>query len=291
MSIAEWFSNFEAALAVNNGGTIAERARRITRRLNSTYWNTDSEFAHRFYAGSYGRTTAIRRLSDVDMIYELPASVFVQYDNYAGNGQSALLQSVRQTLRLSFPSTQIAADGQVVVVPFSDGNRFEVVPAFLNDNGTHLYADTNNQGQWKLMEPKAEIEAMRARNLACNGNLIPLCKFMRAWKDYVGVGISGILIDTLAYQFIERWQYRDKSYLYYDFMSRDFFRFLADQDKSQSWWRAPGSGRWVFGGGFQFRANQAHATALAAIEAEMDTPKRPWTAVTKWRSVYGPAFG
>jgi hypothetical protein len=74
-------------------------------------------------------------------------------------------------------------------------------------------------------------------------------------------------------------------------MCRDFFKFLADQEKSQSWWRAPGSGRYVFGGGFQYRANQAYSIALEAIEAEMDTPKRVWTAVTKWRSLFGSSFG
>ena len=46
---------------------------------------------------------------------------------------------------------------------------------------------------------------------------------VRAWKEKCNVPISGILIDTLAYKFIENWTYKDKSYLYYDFMSRDFF--------------------------------------------------------------------
>ena len=38
-----------------------------------------------------------------------------------------------------------------------------------------------------------------------------------------------MLIDTLAYQFIDGWGYKDKSYLYHDFLVRDFFYYLGKQ--------------------------------------------------------------
>jgi hypothetical protein len=59
---------------------------------------------------------------------------------------------------------------------------------------------------------------------------------MRIWRDYCSVPMSGALIDTLAYQFIENYQYRDKSFLYHDFMARDFFDFLSKQDEKQTVW-------------------------------------------------------
>jgi hypothetical protein len=51
---------------------------------------------------------------------------------------------------------------------------------------------------------------------------------MRAWKKEWSVDIGGLLIDTLAYQFIENYEYRDKSYLYYDFLCRDCFKWISD---------------------------------------------------------------
>lgn len=36
-----------------------------------------------------------------------------------------------------------------------------------------------------------------------------------------------MLIDTLAYQFIENYVNRDKAFLYHDLMRRDFFEFLS----------------------------------------------------------------
>ena len=46
-----------------------------------------------------------------------------------------------------------------------------------------------------------------------------LGRLMRGWAGYCAVPISGMLIDTLAYQFIDNYQYRDKSFLYHDFIS------------------------------------------------------------------------
>jgi hypothetical protein len=63
--------------------------------------------------------------------------------------------------------------------------------------------------------------------------LVPLCRMARAWKNKWDVKIGGLLIDTLAYQFIENYQYRDKSFLYYDFMCRDFFQWMSDQSETQ----------------------------------------------------------
>jgi len=144
---------------------------------------------------------------------------------------------------------KVGADGQVVVVSFTDGITFEVVPVFNNTDGSYTYPDSSDGGKWRTTNPRPEIEAIRSRNTTCNGNLVPLCMMMRAWKRKWEVPIGGLLIDTLAYQFIENYTYRDKSYLYYDFMCRDFFKWMVDQGEEQAYWKAPGSGQYVYGKG------------------------------------------
>jgi len=44
---------------------------------------------------------------------------------YVGNGQSALLQAVRASVKKTYSVTKVGADGQVILVPFDDGITFE----------------------------------------------------------------------------------------------------------------------------------------------------------------------
>lgn len=263
----------------------------ITRRLNTDFWTTTSDTAHSLYVGSYGRNTAIAGFSDVDMIFQLPYSEYVRYNNYVGNGQSALLQAVKASIEKTYATTSIRADGQVILVPFTDGITFEVVPAFEYENGSFTFPNANNGGSWQITNPRPEIKAVRDRNAATNGNLVPLCRMMRDWKNKWSVPIGGLLIDTLAYQFIETWEYRDKSYVYYDYMCRDFFKWMANQDENQEWWRAPGSGQYVWGKGlFQYKAKRCYNLSLEAIDHEMAIPKREWSAKQKWREIFTTNF-
>lgn len=291
MGLAEWFSTFCANIQVQDGGTISTRYKNITRRLNSDYWTTTSDTAHSLYVGSYGRNTAIQGISDLDMIFQLPYSVYEQYNNYSGNGQSALLNAVKTSIEKTYSTTSIRADGQVILVPFNDCITFEVVPAFINKDDSFTYPDSNNGGRWRTTNPKPEIEAIRARNAVCNGNLILLCRMMRSWQNKWNVPIGGLLIDTLAYQFIESYTYRDKSYLYYDFFCRDFFKWMAEQDENQEYWKAPGSGQYVYGKGlFQYKANRCYNISLEAIAHETASPKQEWSAKQKWRDIFGNSF-
>jgi hypothetical protein len=291
MGLAEWFSGFCDTIQVKDGGTISSRYKAITQRLNTDFWTTTSDSAHSLYVGSYGRNTATDGFSDLDMLFQLPFSVYEQYNAHQGNGQSALLQAVKTSIERTYSTTSVRADGQVILVPFTDGITFEVVPAFVNKDGSFTFPNANDGGSWKTTNPKPEIEAIRKRNNECNGNLVPLCRMMRAWKAKWEVPIGGLLIDTLAYQFIESYQYRDKSFLYYDFMSRDFFRWMADQNREQEFWKAPGSGQYVYGKGlFQYKATRCCNIACEAIAHETASPKQEWSAKQKWREIYGTAF-
>ena len=291
MGLAEWFNTFCASIQVQDGGTISTRYKAITRRLNTDFWTTTSDVAHSFYTGSYGRNTAIHGFSDLDMIFQLPYFVYEQYNSYAGNGQSALLQAVKRSIEKTYSTTSIRADGQVILVPFNDGITFEVVPAFVNTDNSYTYPDANDGGRWRTTDPKPEIDAIRSRNTVCNDNLIPLCRMMRSWKQRWDVPIGGLLVDTLAYQFIENYEHRHKSYLYYDFMCRDCFKWMAGQDDKQEYWKAPGSGQYVYGKGlFQYKAKRCYNISLEAIAHETAIPKQEWSAKQKWRDIFGTAF-
>lgn len=222
------------------------------------------------------------------MLIRLPYETYKKFDSYISNGQSALLQEVKHVIEKTYSVTSLKADGQIISVPFSDGINFEILPAFLNKDGSYTFANTHDGGSWKTTDPKAEIQAINDRNNSCNHNLKQLCKMARAWKNKNDVDISGILIDILAYNFIGSWEYKDKSYVYYDWMTRDFMKYVSEVPSSQYKWQAMGSGRYITCfGSFQGKAKEAYNKALEAIAKETDYPS---TANNKWREIYGSKF-
>lgn len=206
MGVGEDFKTFSNRLIIGNNDDVEIRCKAIVKRLNIDFWDSYSDTNHRLYVGSYGRDTAIG-VSDLDVIFILPYLTYVRYSNSQYNGQSARLQSVKKSISKTYSSTNIGGDGQVVVISFSGGMRFELVPAFENESGTFTYPDSNNGGKWRTTNPIPEINAIATRDILCNKNLKRLCRMMRAWKNYWDVPMGGLLIDTLAYNFIGNWEY------------------------------------------------------------------------------------
>lgn len=291
MSVSQMFEEFCRALPLLTAqrASIASRTATITRRLNSDFRSSASDTANRFYGGSYGRNTAIVSVSDIDLLYVLPYYVYAQYNAYSNNKQSALLQAVRSSLNTTYPNSVVVADGQVVKIAFVDNITYEIVPVFQNTDDSYTFADANAGGSWRICKPKHEIDAFAQRDAECNRNLVELGRMARSWRDYNGVKMSGMLIDTLAYQFIASWPYRNRSYLYYDYLTRDFFDFLGQQDRHQQHWNAPGSGSWVYRtGSFELRAREAYALAVDAL-ANLSASQL-WAAKNKYRQIYGTQF-
>jgi len=288
MGVGDDFRSFCSNLTVDDRGTISDRYQLITRRLNLDICGLDSKTSHSLYVGSYGRGTAINGFSDLDMVFWLPYSYYERYNGYQTNGQSAMLQDVRDSLRKTYPSTSVGADGQVVVISFKDGITFEIVPAFVNKDDSFTYPDANNSGKWRVTNPRPEIAAISNMDSECNGNLKWLCRMMRSWKYEWSVPMGGLLIDTLAHRFIKDWAYRDKSFLYYDWMSRDFFAFLANEPERDHW-LAVGSNQYISSqGNFQYKAKRCYNISLEAIQYESNG--HTWSARSKWREIYGNAY-
>lgn len=290
MSINDKFSAFCSNLRMsdNTVSNVRMRYHRITKRLNCDFREIDNDNLYSLYVGSYGRDTAIH-VSDIDILYIMPPGYFTKYDSYYSNGQSALLQDVKKSIAKTYWNTEISGDGQVVKVSFSDGVVFEVVPCFKLTDGSFWYPDTHNGGSWKITNPKPEINAINDLNNITNKNLKRLCRMIRAWKDYCNVPMGGLLIDTFAYRFLKDWKYKDKSYPYYDWMTRDFFKYLSEQNDNQSYWQAVGSNQYIYPKGkFAAKAKTAYNNALNAIKYEEQNNER--MANYYWREIYGRKF-
>lgn len=128
------------------------------------------------------------------------------------------MQAVKNALWSTYPNTSIRGDGQVVVVNFSDGMKFEILPAFQRMvgygyyrqwDGTYIYPDSNMGGNWLSTNPKAEQDAIAEKNASTNGLLVETCKHIRYIRDteYSSYHLSGILIDAFVYEAIGGWHF------------------------------------------------------------------------------------
>lgn len=194
---------------------ISERYRRITRAVNSEFWGLSSETANSLYVGSYGRHTATAD-SDLDVLLSLPRNEYERYDLYRSNGQSRLLQAVKSAVSESYSRTDIGADGQVVIVNFSDGMKFELLPAFEHVRSWgafrgYDYPDSNMGGRWLATNPKAEQEAMKVKNTTSNGLLFDTCKHIRNIhvESFSSYKLSGIVIDSFVFSAMDDWRWVD----------------------------------------------------------------------------------
>src|SRR5436190_1914057 len=91
------------------------KAQRVARSLFADYY-PGQDFDPRCYAivGSYGKGTAAKPRTDVDMIFVIPAGDFSRINALSGNKQSQLLQGVKESLLETFPFTDMRGDGPVV---------------------------------------------------------------------------------------------------------------------------------------------------------------------------------
>ena len=198
----------EEVISADSRSLISKRYCTVTSAMNREFWNITSDRQNSIYVGSYGRGTAIDT-SDIDILMSLPESYYNQFNSVYGNGQSRLLQVVRQAILVRYPRSEVRADGQVVKINFSDGMFFEILPAFKNWDGSYRYPDTNMGGNWRSTNPKAEQDAMKNKNISSNGLLFDTCKHLRYVRDnyFRSYHLSGIVIDSFVYQAIGNWRW------------------------------------------------------------------------------------
>lgn len=282
MTTSEMFRDFMGNIAVDNVAQISLRYEEITATLNKKFRDTESKTANSLQVGSYGRWTAIKGVSDLDMLYIMPSS---KWSEYKDGKQSKLLTDTKDAIIERYPRTEVFVDRLVVRVLYKDFH-IEVQPVFELEDQSFYYPDTYNGGKWKITKPREEISELADANRKKNRNLRRLCKMVRAWKNKHGVGVGGLLIDTLAYNFLNNTtEYDDKSYSYYDWMNRDFFEYLSNLP-DQEYFAAVGSKQRVkVKKKFQKKAKKAHELCINAIDAEETAGVND-----KWKKVFGRPF-
>lgn len=72
MTTRQAFEKLLDNIVLDNDEQLSKRYKEITKKLNKTFRNTESETANSLQVGSYGRYTGIKGISDLDMLYIMP---------------------------------------------------------------------------------------------------------------------------------------------------------------------------------------------------------------------------
>lgn len=284
METSEIFDTLLKNLKVGDASeSVAARRDEIAKALNKDFRSKDGSTEHRLMVGSYGRHTAIKGVSDLDLIYILPATLRSSYDS--DTGPRRILNRVRDVLKARYTNTDIRVDQCVVRVQFTSNKfKFEVQPAFENDDSSFDYPDTVAE-TWKTTKPREEISATKECNDRTSKNMRHLARMARSWKNANGVVMGGLLIDTLVHRFFSTTdEYDSAGTGSFDLMARDFFEFLKDEP-DKDYYLALGSHQRVkVKKRFQPKAKKAYNRCLEAIADEGKS-----SANKKWREVFGTA--
>ncbi|HAT4363397.1 nucleotide-binding domain-containing protein [Clostridium perfringens] len=287
MSLENDFKEFIEKLEPTNIEEMKITVGEIAKKLNCSYYGVNGDKESNIYiVGSIGRTTAINGVSDLDIIFDLPKSIYEKFNSYNSNGQSALLQEVKNILKERYSNTDISGDGQVVVIEFSK-YTVELVPGFKQNDNSFKYPDTHDGGSWKITNPLKEIDESIATAEGTNNNFIYIANMLRAWKNKNGFKFGGLLIDTLTYNFLnDKSEYKDIEFKDYFDVTKELFKYLKELNKEQNYWFALGSNQKVYNcdnGKFISKAKKAYKKIESLDEEDSGIN-------TKLREIFGSKF-
>jgi len=159
----------------------------VCKILHKNYYDTKYDGKTKLLFGSYKKNTNIRpitKMQDVDVLFKIPKETFEKFDNYENNGQSALLQEIRNILKETFTTTEeIKGWGKIVLVKTTDGtHNIELLPAYELSNGKFKIPNSENSGNWEVFDPRRDIEEINQSNNKTNGLTKTVIRILKSWK-------------------------------------------------------------------------------------------------------------
>ena len=162
------------------------KVKEVSKKLHSNYYSNEYDGNTKFIFGSYKTKTNVRPLSamqDVDVLFKIPKETFDKFDSYESNGQSALLDEIKNILKEKYSTIdKISAWGKVVLVKFSENHHnIEVLPAFELDNGKFKIPNTEDGGYWEIFDPRKQVSEFQVSNDKTNGLTSELSRMIKSW--------------------------------------------------------------------------------------------------------------
>lgn len=202
----------------------------VCKVLHDHFYDSEYDGSTKLLFGSYAKKTAIRPFSegqDVDVLFKISEDVFNQYNAHEGNGQSALLQKVRDVLLESKYALgeKPKAWGKVILVTTAEGtHNVEVLPAFELPDGSFKIPNSEDGGSWEIFDPRSDLDAFSTSNSNTNKLTRDLIRMVKRWAlEVSSLTMKSFQIDRYVINFLESYSYEGKPYAQIVY---DFFHYL-----------------------------------------------------------------
>lgn len=147
-----------------------------------------------FLTGSYVKQTQIKPATDIDLFIVLDSTYA---KNYYPKKAIKLVHDFKKLVGETYPSSPLKADGQAVVVTFSDGLKMDVVAAFQRNGGGYLIPNVKNNS-WTQTAPKQYNDLLSQANQSLQGKLKPIIKMLKCWNVFWRNFLKSLHIEILT---------------------------------------------------------------------------------------------
>lgn len=135
--------------------------------------------------GSYTRGSAIKGVSDVDLLLVLTRDEVRWGDKYKSS--DTVLKNIRDQLQDRYTKTEVGRDGQAVVISFGDGKHpVDVVPGFYweaGPNGYPVFYIPDGSGGWMKTSPQLHNRYIAAADDRSAGKLKSVARLLKFWAS------------------------------------------------------------------------------------------------------------
>lgn len=211
----------------------------VCKTLHKKYYENNYDGKTKLLFGSYKTKTNTRpldRSQDVDVIFKITQETFDQFNKYDCNGQSALLQEIRNCLLKTYTtSVEPKAWGKIVLVQFSDGHHnVEVLPGLEQCDGTFLIPNTENGGSWEVFNPRKQLDEFSKSNDATNGLTADITRMAKTWvKSTASLTFESFYLLSAVIDFLNNKYPNGAGFDDYHYVVKDLFTYLQNNCKKE----------------------------------------------------------
>lgn len=221
--------------------------------------------------GSIGKRTAIRPLPAVDLLTLLPLPLPPHHE------LAALLKIMETALRQAFPQALVEASSSFVAV-CADGLEVRAYPSAEGRQGFAFPLDTG----WTLINPVAEMAAIRLADAVSGGVSTRLLTLLKAWRTSCQVALPSFALELMVRDFLGQNAFTGWAACLSDFLA-------WSRQKTARRYELPGSQSWLEVGDAWHPAAEA-AYWRCVLASRHDAAGDHAEAIEEWRKLLGRYF-